>query len=162
MPEFDGNIYRVPSVEEVFILNNIALRLKRNGRKFEAMALYRQIIAKYRKSKVSSENHAYSLAPIYLNYAGLLEECNYLKKAEKIGKDGMMRMLKVQRGESSAMYLCNLTCVYMKQRTQVRDKRIEDCGNNSYSLLKFFKCNNYCTMAKQYYEENYGPLLVEE
>lgn len=159
MPEYDGLACRIPYREEMAILNTIALSLKRLKRYDEAIALYESIVQKYTTSKVIQAHHMFSLAILYLNYSSMLEEHNYLEKAEFYGKQGISLMLKQQRGDAAAMLLTNLTCVFEKEETQEGDMLSEQCCRHAYYLLKLFHCEKDCQIVKAYYEEKFYPSI---
>ena len=155
MPDYDGTISRIPYREEVIILNQIALCRKRSGNRAKAVELYQELYEKYEESEVLSEYHSSSQMLLYFNYFTALEEEDRLEEAGVIAQKGMQLVLRKYRGDTAALYLINLACVYEKQQTQEGDKLCEQCARYAYHLFKLFRCEKHCEAAKKYYDAKF-------
>lgn len=155
MPEYDGELVRIPYREEFLILNRIALCLKLCGRKEEAIKLYEDILKKYQSSEVRPEHHIYVMTLLYTNYSELLEVCGDSAKAEEYAKKGLKLTLKYQRGDRLGVFLANLACVYEKSQTQADKALTLPCLQAGYHILRLFKLENKSKAVLKYMEEYY-------
>lgn len=150
MPEYNGKLCRTPSREEFLILNRMALCLKWSGKYEEAIALYEEILQQYQSSQVKPEHHMHAVMLLYLNYFDLLERCDYLEKAETLGRTGLNLLLKYQRGDAAGLFLANLACVFEKSEDQAKKALVLPCLNASYDLLVLFGHTKKSEAVKQY------------
>lgn len=156
MPEYEGELIRIPYREEFLILNRIALCLKLSDRKEEAIKLYEEILKKYQTSEVRPEHHIYVMTLMYTSYSELLEVCGYNIKAEEYAKKGLKLTLKYQRGDRLGVFLANLACVYEKSQTQADKSMILPCLQAGYQILRLFKLENKSRAVLKYIEEYYA------
>jgi len=156
MPDYRGKLYRVPYREEFFVLNRMALCLKKSGKYEEAIQLYEDILQKYKASKVQAEEHANAMRILYLNYFATLFEDNKNTKAESVGEDGLKMTIKYQRGDFVATFLANIACVYEQSETQAKKALVLPCLKASYSLFDFYGIEKKSCKVKQYAEKYYA------
>ena len=151
MPEYDGNLLRIPYREEFLILNRIALCLKWDGKFEEAINMYEELLGKYQSSKVDLQHHVTEMKLLYMNYFGLLERCGYLEKAEEYAKKALAFVLKSRQGGVLGVCLANLACVYEKQSTQAKKENlIFECLNASHDLFAFYRCKKRQAIVKRH------------
>ena len=148
-------VSRTPFRLEFMILNRIALCQKRIGRLEDSIDIYEKILQKYESSKVCGECHSVTLALLYRNYIGVLEEANRIGEAEKLGLDGIKLTLSCQRGDFVGKILANLSSVYGKDIE--RKEKEEKYLRKSYYLLSLYK--NNCKILSDAYEDKYARKL---
>ena len=110
----------------------------------------------YGKSIVARPFHATPHFLLYINYAGLLEVCNYLDESEKVAKEGIVFGLECQRGDVISEILTNLSCVYQK-RGHVG--LAETCLRYGLYLLELYQYEKEYTDIKETYENMYSEKL---
>ncbi|MDE7272166.1 MAG: helix-turn-helix domain-containing protein [Lachnospiraceae bacterium] len=117
MPPVDSGkrLYRVPFRMEYTIWNKMAINLRKAGKVKEALGIYEDLMQSYKKSRVLMRYHAVPGLTLYINYVGFLEVHNELKKAEVVGKEGLLHSLECCRGDMAGDLLANLSLVYGKQ-----------------------------------------------
>lgn len=160
MKNFKGDIYRVPYREEFIILNNLALYNRFSGDMENAERLYEQILKKYEESVTEEMNHDISLFLLYINYTGLLEVMDKIDDAEKIGKRGLYFMAECQSGETAAIHLGNISCIYDKKNTLKDNELCEMCMRQSYWLQMLYHLEEDSQIIKEVYKNKYSKELV--
>lgn len=98
MPEFNGEVQRVPYQEECFMLNQIAVCLLKMEREQEALILYESIRKQYRECGPKSARQLETLLYLYCNYVEALGKCGFWEKAVQYGKEAVQLALQGQRG----------------------------------------------------------------
>ncbi len=156
MKDYHGTVYRAPFREECVLLNQIALYMKHSGRMEEAIGLWEQILDRYQKSDVAEEHHAITEMLVYTNYPGALEVHGDLDKSEQAALKGMRLAMKCQTGDTAAIILANLACVYERRGTQKDLPICEKSLRYSFQLLRFYGHEVRCTVIKDYYEKIFG------
>ena len=158
MPPVDSGvmIYRVPFRTEYVIWNKMAINLWEIGKVDEALSIYENLMFGYKKSKVSMMYHAVPGLSLYINYTGILEEHNELKKAEEIGKEGLQHSLKCCRGDMAGDILANLSLVYGKQGLPALEETYLRYG---YELLCLYDRRNETGMLQRAYQDKFHRKL---
>ena len=154
MPPVDSGrmIYRVPFRTEYTICNKIAINLWENNKIEEALRIYEQLMQCYEKSKVSMRYHAVPGLTLYVNYVGILEECNELKEAIAIGTEGLNHSLECCRGDMAGDLLANLSLVYGKQGLPDVEQKYLRYG---YYLVELYDSKNMMNVLRNAYRDKF-------
>lgn len=154
MPPADSDkmVYRVPSRTECMLWNMIAINLRNDDRVKEAIYIYDQWMACYRRSKVLMQHHAVPGMLLYINYTGFLEVCNELERAEEIGKEGLNHCLACCRGDVTGDILANMSLIYGKKGLpEVEEQYLR----HGYHLVCLFHRKNILGILEEAYREKF-------
>lgn len=145
-------IYRVPFRTEYVIWNRIAVNLRNEGNVKDAIAIFENLIGRYRKSKVSMRYHAVPGMTLYINYTGFLEVYNALEKAEEIGREGLRHCLECCRGDFAGDILANMSLVYGKQGLPDVEEMYLRYG---YNLISMYGRKDITRILQKAYQDKF-------
>ncbi len=159
MKQYKGEVYRIPTREEVCIINQIALICRRKGDCDEAIKRYQAILERYNKSRVAEYYHAIPKALVYLNFAAVLEVADQLEKSETIARKGLHLAMLCMRGDWIAPIITNLAYVYEKRGGRENIELQEQCLRHGIRLLYLFDRKEDGRMVEKIYAEKSMMLL---
>lgn len=153
-PKSEINDYVIFSVEEIKILNSIAIMYKKMGNRQRAITIFNKALETYRTSKVRMSNHYIGNILLMSNLCMYLEEENRVDESMDVGEEGIKLVLTTGRNSMLAMFLANACCCmekkdpgnkkaaikYLQQAFYISDM-IND--NHRKDIIKYYASNKY-------------------
>ena len=151
-------VYRVPFRTEYLIWNQIAVNLRNEGNVEDAIAIFENLIGRYRKSRISMRYHAVPGMTLYINYTGFLEVYNALEKSEEIGREGLKHCLECCRGDFAGDILANMSLVFGKEGyPDVEEQYLR----HGYCFNWLYDRKNILGILKDAYQEKFHADIEE-
>ena len=114
---------RMPTLEERYSLNHLAISYWEMGKIETGIGLFQQILKSYGKSKIAQKYHFRAIIMILRNYLMMLEENGDLDEAWDIIKQEMELEMRAFRVSGLDIVSSEMMCIYEKQELEQDSKK---------------------------------------
>ena len=152
-------LYRIPTMEERYIFNNLAISYWQMGRNNKGIELLRNVLNCYEGSAVTRKYHFRSLAILYRNYLRILEESNCVDEALSIADKEIRMEIDALRAGGLDIVSSELMCLYEKMSIDEEHKKkaIEKYLRYAFYISDLYNRKTDNKIYDKYYRENIDP-----
>lgn len=154
-------LYRTPMLQEVTILNYLAIALWEQTKMEEAIVIFHRLNESYEKSKIQLKHQFYGRSVILENYAMALEVQGKLEEAHRICQKGLKMELMAGKGNGIDIYISEEMCIAEKSNLEEEEKKkaMEKYLSQAFYISDLFENKENNDVCDAYYKKVINPMV---